>query len=65
MALTILQWIKYIKVWKECRKKLKIWVGVGYREGNIENSKGPQWHNLNIIQGYLPVNKMKKKNKKN
>ena len=36
-------------------------LGVGYREGDIENFKGPQWHNLIIIQDNLPVNKMKTK----
>ena len=32
-------------------------LGVGYREGYIENFKGPQRHNLIIIQDNLPVNK--------
>ena len=36
-------------------------LGVGYREGDIENSKGPPWHNLIIIQVNLPVNKIKTK----
>ena len=43
----------------------KLLIGVGYREGDIENSKGPQWHNLIIIPVNLPVNKKKTKLLKN
>ena len=34
---------------------------MGYREGDIENCKGPQMQNLIIIQVNLTVNKMKTK----
>ena len=51
------------KKWVEThtRGKNKVKLGVGYREGDIENFKGPQWHNLIIIQANLTVNKMKTK----
>ena len=46
-----------------CSSKIHylVLLGVGYREGDIENFKGPQWYNLIIIQDNLPVNKMKTK----